>query len=180
VTSGADFAATDKFTFVRDGFHFWAFVLGPIFLAWHRLWLALRWQAAGAAESKAAFASARRALEALPRPELDADRVDELLAVLDFREAEGMTGPGEDGKALAQAARELEMSYMRAWSLVRTMNEAFREPLVVTHRGGQGRGGASLTPTGERALLLYRKMQQRALRATATELAALEKLLRYR
>ena len=41
VTSGADFAATDKFTFVRDGFHFWAFVLGPIFLAWHRLWLAL-------------------------------------------------------------------------------------------------------------------------------------------
>jgi molybdate transport system regulatory protein len=72
------------------------------------------------------------------------------------------------------------MSYMRAWSLVRTMNEAFREPLVVTHRGGPGRGGASLTPTGERALLLYRKMQQRALRATATELAALEKLLRYR
>ena len=92
----------------------------------------------------------------------------------DLLEALSRTG------SLAQAARELEMSYMRAWSLVRTMNEAFREPLVVTHRGGQGRGGASLTPTGERALLLYRKMQQRALRATATELAALEKLLRYR
>ncbi len=41
VTSGADFAATDKFTFVRDGFHFWAVVAGPIWLAWHRLWLAL-------------------------------------------------------------------------------------------------------------------------------------------
>ena len=73
-----------------------------------RLWLALRWQVAGAAESKAAFVSARRALEALPRAELDADRVDELLAVLDFREAEGMTGPGEDGKALAQMARAIQ------------------------------------------------------------------------
>ena len=34
-------AATDRFAFVRDGFHFWAFVLGPVWLAWHRLWLAL-------------------------------------------------------------------------------------------------------------------------------------------
>jgi len=41
VTSGADLAATDKFTFVRDGFHFWAAALSVIWLAWHRLWLAL-------------------------------------------------------------------------------------------------------------------------------------------
>ena len=27
--------------FVRDGFHFWAMVLGPLWLIWHRLWLAL-------------------------------------------------------------------------------------------------------------------------------------------
>lgn len=39
--NGADLAATDKFTFVRDGFHFWAAVAGVIWLAWHRLWLAL-------------------------------------------------------------------------------------------------------------------------------------------
>jgi hypothetical protein len=32
---------TDKFVFVRDGFHFWAMVLGPFWLAWHRLWLVL-------------------------------------------------------------------------------------------------------------------------------------------
>jgi hypothetical protein len=31
----------DRFVFVRDGFHFWAFLLGPLWLAWHRLWLAL-------------------------------------------------------------------------------------------------------------------------------------------
>jgi hypothetical protein len=33
--------AADRLVFVRDGFHFWAFLLGPLWLAWHRLWLAL-------------------------------------------------------------------------------------------------------------------------------------------
>src|SRR5215475_1793324 len=37
----ADFRATDKFVFVRDGFHFWAMVLGPLWLIARRLWLAL-------------------------------------------------------------------------------------------------------------------------------------------
>ena len=30
-----------RFVFVRDGFHFWAFVAGPLWLFVHRLWLAL-------------------------------------------------------------------------------------------------------------------------------------------
>jgi molybdate transport system regulatory protein len=80
--------------------------------------------------------------------------------------------------SMAQAARELGMSYMRAWSLVRTMNAAFEEPLVVSHRGGNRRGGASLTKNGERVLRLYRRMQERSVRAMAPEVAALRKLLR--
>lgn len=31
----------DKFVFLRDGFHFWAMVFGPLWLLWHRLWLVL-------------------------------------------------------------------------------------------------------------------------------------------
>lgn len=38
---GADLRATDKFVFVRDGFHFWAMIFGPFWLLWNRLWLAL-------------------------------------------------------------------------------------------------------------------------------------------
>jgi hypothetical protein len=41
VTTNADLRATDRFTFVRDGFHVWAAILGVLWLAWHRLWLAL-------------------------------------------------------------------------------------------------------------------------------------------
>ncbi len=34
-------STTDRFVFVRDGFSFWAFVLGPVWLVYRRLWLAL-------------------------------------------------------------------------------------------------------------------------------------------
>ena len=39
--NGADLGATDKFVFVRDGFHFWAMLFGPLWLAAKQLWLAL-------------------------------------------------------------------------------------------------------------------------------------------
>src|SRR6202167_3102894 len=41
VSSNTDIRATDRFAFVRDGFHVWAALLGVVWLAWHRLWLAL-------------------------------------------------------------------------------------------------------------------------------------------
>ena len=32
-------ADPERFTFVRDGFYFWAFLLGPLWMLWRRLWL---------------------------------------------------------------------------------------------------------------------------------------------
>jgi hypothetical protein len=32
-------ANPDRFVFVRDGFYFWAFLLGPLWMLWRRLWL---------------------------------------------------------------------------------------------------------------------------------------------
>jgi len=34
-------AAPERFVFVRDGFYVWAFLLGPLWMLWHRLWLVL-------------------------------------------------------------------------------------------------------------------------------------------
>ncbi len=34
-------SSPDRIVFVRDGFHFWAFVAAILWLIWHRLWLAL-------------------------------------------------------------------------------------------------------------------------------------------
>lgn len=72
------------------------------------------------------------------------------------------------------------MSYTRAWNLVRTMNASFRRPLVTARRGGKDRGGARLTPLGERVLFLYSGMQAKALRVIGSDVTALKKLLRTR
>ncbi len=38
---GASSVNPEDAVFVRDGFYFWAFVLGPVWLLWRRLWLVL-------------------------------------------------------------------------------------------------------------------------------------------
>jgi molybdate transport system regulatory protein len=71
--------------------------------------------------------------------------------------------------SIRAAAEELGMSYMRAWSLVRTMNAAFRAPLVEKLRGGTVHGGAQLTDAGRDVLELYRLMEVKALEAIKPE-----------
>lgn len=68
---------------------------------------------------------------------------------------------------LAQAADALDMSYMRAWKLVQTMNVCFRGPLVETARGGRGKGSARLTPLGREVARLYRRMEAESLQAVS-------------
>ena len=86
-------------------------------------------------------------------------------------EAIGRTG------SISEAAREMEMSYMRAWKLVKTMNRCFREPLVETVRGGKAQGGAHLTPAGKKVLRLYQSIQRESLRASKREWAELRRYI---
>jgi molybdate transport system regulatory protein len=102
------------------------------------------------------------------------------------RDGEVALGPGKvrlleqirETGSIAEAARCMEMSYMRAWTLVKTMEDCFREPLVKVERGGAAHGGAHLTETGERAIALYRRMEQDSASATADHWRALRRLLR--
>jgi molybdate transport system regulatory protein len=77
---------------------------------------------------------------------------------------EGAIGPGKiallehigRGGSLSQAARELGMSYRRAWLLLDSLNHCFRERVAVTARGGRRGGGATLTAFGLRLIRAYR------------------------
>ncbi len=71
----------------------------------------------------------------------------------------------QTGSSLSEAARHMEMSYMKAWLLVQVMNRCFRSPLVTLERGGASGGGAQLTPAGQEVLALYRTMEADALAA---------------
>src|SRR5882672_9419851 len=54
--------------------------------------------------------------------------------------------------SISAAAREMKMSYRRAWLLVEAMNAAFRRPLVETLTGGRSGGGARVTELGAEVL----------------------------
>jgi len=93
-------------------------------------------------------------------------------------------GPGKadlleairESGSISSAARDLGMSYKRAWNLADTMNRCFRRPLIDTATGGGGGGGARLTAFGEKVLSHFRSMEKRtddAIRADLTAFAAL-------
>ena len=79
--------------------------------------------------------------------------------------------------SISGAAKRMGMSYMRAWTLVKTMERCFKKPLVAVARGGAKHGGAELTENGKRVLTLYRKMEGDSLKATAETRRRIVRLL---
>jgi molybdate transport system regulatory protein len=82
--------------------------------------------------------------------------------------------------SIAEAGRRLGMSYQRAWSLVKAMNEAFVSPLVAKQRGGHAGGGAVLTELGTKVLQAYRRAEQAAERAATPHLREALRAVRQR
>jgi molybdate transport system regulatory protein len=90
-------------------------------------------------------------------------------------------GPGKtkllecirDTGSISAAARDMGMSYKRAWVLLDSINRAFTEPVVTAASGGAGGGGASLTPFGAELLERYNRILDRAASNAADDLAAL-------
>ena len=75
--------------------------------------------------------------------------------------------------SLSQAARDLDMSYRRAWLLVESLKATFRRPLVISATGGKGGGGAAVTPFGNEVIAAYRALESDILRQARTRFAAL-------
>jgi len=94
-----------------------------------------------------------------------------------FRKAIAM-GPGKadllraiaETGSISAAARQMDMSYRRAWLLVDTMNQSFSTPLVETATGGSHGGGARVTEFGKDVLERYQRMEAKATASVAREL----------
>jgi molybdate transport system regulatory protein len=80
--------------------------------------------------------------------------------------------------SISAAARDMGMSYKRAWDLVDTMNRCFVEPLVVTATGGSHGGGAKVTDFGLNVLHRYHELEIKASASVANEVGMLARLLR--
>jgi molybdate transport system regulatory protein len=79
--------------------------------------------------------------------------------------------------SISAAARDLGMSYRRAWLLVESMNHGFTTPVVTTSTGGGRGGGAVLTPWGRDVVHRYRALEDQARTAVRAHLAALNRRL---
>jgi len=61
--------------------------------------------------------------------------------------------------SLSQAAREMRMSYRRAWLLLEDMNLSFDHPVARASVGGRGGGGVVLTSFGSGLVAGYRRLE---------------------
>src|ERR1039457_539977 len=68
--------------------------------------------------------------------------------------------------SLSQAARELGLSYRRAWQLLDDLNHSFTEPVASASVGGAGGGGVQLNAFGKALIAAYRDVEHAALDET--------------
>ena len=95
-------------------------------------------------------------------------------------------GPGKvkllesirDTGSISAAARDMGMSYKRAWVLLDSINRAFVEPVVAAAPGGAGGGGARLTAFGAEVLERYNRIVDRAAVNAVDDLVALARRAR--
>lgn len=73
--------------------------------------------------------------------------------------------------SISAAAREMGMSYRRAWQLVDAINKSFKVPVVLTATDGKRGGGASVTDFGREMVAQFHAMEHKASTAIADDLA---------
>lgn len=72
-------------------------------------------------------------------------------------DGEKLFGPGpaqllkliDQEGSIAAAAKQMNMSYKKAWDIINNLNNALSEPVVISQKGGSKGGGASLTTRGK-------------------------------
>lgn len=57
------------------------------------------------------------------------------------------------------AAKEMKMSYKKAWKLVDEMNRTYDVPLVIKVQGGKAGGGTQLTDNGRAVIKKFRSLE---------------------
>lgn len=102
-----------------------------------------------------------------------------------YRDDSIAVGPGKvalleavaETGSISAAARQLQMSYRRAWMLIDETNRALASPAVVTAAGGSHGGGTALTEVGMELVTRYRAIENTARLAAAADIAAMKRLL---
>lgn len=70
----------------------------------------------------------------------------------------------DEAGSIASAAEEMQMSYSKAWNMLRKAEEGVGFPLILRRKGGKEGGSSLLTEEGREFVRLYDEMQQELIR----------------
>lgn len=76
--------------------------------------------------------------------------------------------------SISKAAKNMGLSYKKAWTLVDEMNTYGKTPYVVTQKGGTKGGGTVVTETGKQVMAAYKTLNDHLLKVVKAEKALLE------
>lgn len=62
--------------------------------------------------------------------------------------------------SISQAAKEMKMSYRKAWEIIDGMNKEGNEPLVTRISGGKNGGGTIVTDYGKKMIEFYNEVNK--------------------
>lgn len=63
--------------------------------------------------------------------------------------------------SINQAAKNMEMSYKKAWQMINSMNAQTKNPIVITQTGGSSGGGALVSEEGRELMGYYKELHKR-------------------
>ena len=63
--------------------------------------------------------------------------------------------------SISPAAKQMQMSYKKAWEIIDFLNTQAASPLVVTQTGGSSGGGSTITEEAKQMISWYRELRQR-------------------
>lgn len=97
----------------------------------------------------------------------------------------GHIGPGkinlleqiDEAGSISAAAKNMGMTYRRAWHLLETLKNVLSEDVIETSVGGKRGGGAKLTTLGHDLITLYREAENEATKGASPLLKRLDCLI---
>ncbi len=86
-------------------------------------------------------------------------------------DGERFFGPGrvellqkiEKTGSINQSAKEMKMSYKKAWEMISALNTQAQKPLVITQSGGEKGGGSVLTEEAKQLIKYHQDLRKRFL-----------------
>jgi molybdate transport system regulatory protein len=84
-------------------------------------------------------------------------------------EGEKFFGPGpvelleciEATGSINKAAKQMGMSYKKAWEIINTLNTKLLNPLVITQSGGEKGGGSILTEDAKKLIAFHKQLREK-------------------